>query len=137
MNAKSDKWTAAIRRNTRQLFYWTLAWVLTLAVAAFGPKFLWDFNPLISILVIVINTGIGIGMILANKRHLNGLDEMQRKLNLEAMAIALGAAVVGGVSYSMLDAGNVIAYDAEIGHLVALIGITYLVGVIVGNLRYK
>jgi hypothetical protein len=137
MNAKNDKWPATIRRNAKQLFYWSFAWVFTMAVVAFGPKLLWDFNPLISVLGIIVNTIIGIGMILANKRHLNGLDEMQRKLNLEAMAIALGVAVVGGLSYSMLDINNVIAYDAEIGHLVALIGITYLVGVIVGNLRYK
>ena len=137
MKTKSDKWTAAMRRNTKQLFYWTLAWVLTMAVVAFGPKFLWDSNPVISVLAIIVNTVVGIGMILANKRHLNGLDEMQRKLNLEAMAIALGVAVVGGLSYSTLDATNVISYDAEISHLVILIGLTYIVGVVVGNIRYK
>jgi hypothetical protein len=137
MNAKSDKWTTTIRRNTKQLFYWTLAWVLTMAVVGFGPKLLWDFNPVISVLAIIVNTVIGIGMILANKRHLNGLDEMQRKLNLEAMAIALGVAVVGGLSYSTLDAANIISYDAEIPHLVILIGLTYIVGVLIGNIRYK
>jgi hypothetical protein len=108
-----------------------------MAVVGFGPKLLWDFNPVISVLAIIVNTVIGIGMILANKRHLNGLDEMQRKLNLEAMAMALGVAVVGGLSYSTLDAANIISYDAEISHLVILIGLTYLVGVVVGNIRYK
>lgn len=137
MNAKSEKWTTTIRRNTKQLFYWTLAWVLTMAVVSFGPKFLWDFNPVISVLAIIVNTVIGIGMILANKRYLNGLDEMQRKLNLEAMAIALGVAVVGGLSYSTLDAANIISYDAEIPDLVILIGLTYIVGVVIGNIRYK
>ena len=108
-----------------------------MAVAAFGPKFIWDFNSTISILAILVNTGLGIGMILANKRHLNGLDEMQRKIQLEAMALSLGVGVVGGLSYSMLDVTNVISYDAEISHLVILIGLTYLAGTITGHFRYR
>jgi hypothetical protein len=76
-------------------------------------------------------------MILANKRHLNGLDELHRKVQLESLALALGVAVVGGLSYSMLDVANVISYDAEISHLVILIGLTYLVATVVGLTRYK
>ena len=136
MNAKNN-WNLATKRNTRHLAYWTAAWTLTMALVAFGPKFIWNFNSTISVVAIFMNTAIGIGMILANKRYLNGLDEMQRKLNLEAMAIALGVGVVGGLSYSMLDQSNVISYNAEISHLVILISITYLVGVVIGNIRYK
>lgn len=76
-------------------------------------------------------------MILANKKYLNDLDELQRKIQLEAMAVALGIAVVAGLSYSMLDVWNLISYDAEISHLVIIIGLTYLTSSIVGNLRYK
>lgn len=137
MEMKNDSWALNTKRNSKVLAYWTAAWLLTLAVVAFGPKFIWDFNPTISVLVIVVNALVGAGMILANKRHINGLDEMQRKLSLEAMAIALGVAVVGGLSYSMLDITNVIPFDAEISHLVMLIGITYLAGIVIGNLRYK
>ena len=136
MNTNND-WNLATKRNTRHLAYWTAAWTLTMALVAFGPKFIWNFNSTISVVAIFMNTAIGIGMILANKRYLNGLDEMQRKLNLEAMAIALGVGVVGGLSYSMLDQSNVISYNAEISHLVILISITYLVGVVIGNIRYK
>jgi hypothetical protein len=62
---------------------------------------------------------------------------MQRKVTMEAMAIAMGVGVVGGMSYSMLDVANVISFDAEIGHLVGLIGITYFIAFIVGSIRYK
>lgn len=62
---------------------------------------------------------------------------MQRKVNMEAMAFALGVGVVGGVSYSMLDSANVISFNAEIGHLIMLMGITYLIAFIVGSIRYK
>ncbi len=117
--------------------YWTLAWVISMALATFGPRFLWNDNNILNIIGIIINFMIGIGMIFANKNYLNGLDELQRKMQLEAMAVALGVAVVAGLSYSMMDVMNLISYDAEISHLVVIIGLTYLAGSIVGNLRYK
>ena len=108
-----------------------------MAVVSFGPKFIWGNDATLSLIAILINTAIGVGMILANKRHLNGLDELYRKVQLESMALALGVAVVGGLSYSMLDAADVISFDAEISHLVILIGLTYLVSTVIGLIRYK
>jgi hypothetical protein len=137
MNSKSNEWEATTRRNVRHLAYWTWGWVLTLAVVAFGPKFIWNFNSIISVVFILINTVVGVGMILMNRKYINNLDEMQRKVNVDAMAIALGVGVVGGLSYSMLDVANVISYDAEIGFLVGLMSITYFIAVIVGSIRYK
>jgi hypothetical protein len=137
MDTKLNEWEATTRKNVRHLSYWTWSWVLTMAIAAFGPKFIWNFNVIISVVAILINTLIGIGMILMNRKYINSLDEMQRKVSLDAMAISLGVGMVGGLSYSMLDTSNVIPYDAEIGIIVGLMGITYLIAVIVGSVRYK
>jgi len=137
METKSNDYYTTERKNLRHLAYWTGAWGLTVAIAAFGPKFLWDFNSSISILAISISTTIGAGMILMNRKYANGLDEMHRKIFMEAKALALGVGVVGGLSYSMLDAANVIPFHAEIGHLVMLIGVTYFIAYIVGSIRYK
>jgi hypothetical protein len=137
MSGKTNEWEATTRKNVKHLAYWTFGWVFTMAIAAFGPKFIWNFNSIISGLFILINTIVGIGMILMNIKYINGLDEMQRKVNVDAMAIALGVGVVGGLSYSMLDIANVIAFDAEIGFLVFLISLTYIIGVVIGSIRYK
>ncbi len=126
-----------MRKNTVNLAKWTAAWVVTMAIVAFGPKLIWNFHPVISVIAIIINFAVGIGMILANRRHLNTQDEMQRKIQLEAMGISLGIAVVAGLAYSMMDVANLIHYDAEIAHLVILIDLTYLAGVIYGSYRYK
>lgn len=125
------------KKNTVNLAYWTGAWLLTMALATFGPKLIWNSQPAISVFAIIINTVVGVGVILANKKHLNGLDEMQRKIHMDAMAIALGVTIIGGLSYSMLDTSNVISSDAEISHLVILTSVTYLISVVVGNMRYK
>lgn len=126
-----------ILKNTKILALWTVFWLGTMALVSFGSKWIWNFNTTISIIFILINLIAGAGMILANIRHLRSLDELQRKLNLDAMAISLGVGVVGGLSYSMMDVVNLIPNNAEISFLVILISLTYLIGVIIGNLRYR
>ncbi len=137
MIAKNEHWTKRTQKNVLNLAFWTILWLLTMALVVFGAKFLWNFNSVISALFIVTNTAIGIGMILANKKYLDGLDELQRKMNFDAMAIALGVGVVGGLSFSLLDITNLIAFDAEISFMVLLIGITYLIGIVITHSRYQ
>ena len=127
---------ARTRRNTVRLAWWTLAWLVTMALAVFGPKFLWDFRLPLTVSAIVLNLGAGIGMIAANIRHLKGLDELQQRIQLEAMGLALGVAVVFGLAYSTLDITNVIPFDAEISNLVILVALTYIGGVFIGQRRY-
>ena len=125
------------KRNTRNLGAWTLLWVLSLALVTFGHELIWNENTTISLVVLIVNAAIGIGMILANVKYLNGLDELQRKIHLEAMGICLGVALVAGISYSTMDVTNIILYDAEISHLIILMGLTYFVSMLIINSRYK
>jgi predicted membrane channel-forming protein YqfA (hemolysin III family) len=122
---------------TLRLGYWTATWLISTALASFGPKLIWNFDNTFSILAVVLNVIIGFGMIIANKNHLRSLDELQQKIQLEAMALSLGTGLIGGIAYSMLDIANVISFDAEISHLVILVGLTYMGGVIVGQVRYR
>ena len=137
MKQKAVDFAGRVKKNTIHLGIWTGAWVMTTALVAFGAKFIWDFNPGISIVAMLLNLAMGVGMILAYKSYLSIQDELQRKIQMDAMALALGVSVVGGLSYSMLDVVNIISFDAEISHLVILISITYLVTVIAGTIRYR
>jgi len=137
LKTDSSDWAASTVRNTIHLGYWTGAWVLTMAVANFGPIAVWDSNKLVTLIAILVNLVIGFGMIMANKRHLKGLDEMHQKIQLEAMALSLGVGLVAGLAYSNLDVSNLIAFDAEISHLVILMGLTYMTGVFAGLKRYR
>ena len=136
MSTKSSDWDARNRRNTLRLGYWTSAWVVTLAVAVFGPLLAWE-SKVLTLASILLNVGIGIGMIFANKQHLDGLDELQRKIQLEAMALALGAGLVGGMAYSTMDVTDLIPRDAEISFLVMLIAVTYMIGIYFGRRKYQ
>jgi len=134
---KSGDWPGRTKETTVSLAKWTISWVITVAIPAFGPTLFWGENTLINLLAILLNVGVGIGMIMANIRHLETLDELMKKIHLDAMGIALGAAVVGGIAYSMLDATNVIPFDAEIGGLVVLISLTYIATLIINMRKYK
>ncbi len=123
-------------KATKNLALWTILWVASLALATFGPKFLWEENTILSILTIAINSALGAGMIWANVKHLSVLDELQKKIQLDAMGIALGVGIVGGLSYSVMDISNVISSNAEIGFLVMLISISYMVALLIGKKRY-
>jgi predicted membrane protein len=133
----SSNWESSIKKNTLHLFYWTASWLLTTALAAFGSKYLWDYQTTLTIISVVLNLAVGFGMILANKRHLNGLDELMKKIQLDAMAIALGVGLVVGLSYEQMESLKLITFEPEISHLVMLMGMTYLFAVIFGNRKYS
>lgn len=140
MNAskvKSGDWSNRIKKNTRILAYWAAAYVVTMALATFGPKYIWDYNDMASIAAMLLNAIVGFGMIYANIRHLKKQDELMQKIQLEAMALSLGIGIVAGLSYSLADASNIIGGDAEISNLVILIGLVYIVSIIINYRRYK
>ena len=126
----------ARKKNLTQLAGWTWSWVATLAIASFGPKYIWDDHTTLTVLAVSVNFANGILMIIANRRLFNDFDELERKIHLEALALTLGLAVVVGLTYSLLDVTNLITFDAEISNLVLFIGVSYIVLVTLNTRRY-
>ena len=130
-------WATRQIRNTLGLAAWTVAWVASLALAAFGPGNLWNNEPAPTLIAIAVSVLIGIGMLFANKRNLQGLDELQRTIQLQAMAWSLGAGLVGGTAWTLFDRHDLVAFEAEIAHLVAFMAVVYVAGCVAGVLRYR
>lgn len=124
------------KKRIKQLAIWTWSWVITLAIATFGPKFIWEEQLLLTTVAILINLGNGVLMILANRRLFNHYDELERKIHLEAMGFTLGLTVIVGLSYSLLDQTNLIGTDAEISLLIGFIGITYMLSLLINRKGY-
>ena len=141
--------TAQTKKNTLHLFFWTVAWVLATAgwagistsaffeQIAFGSKNLWNFKTLLIIIAVLVHIGLGLGMIRAFKQYLLGLDELQRKIQLDAMALSLGIGLVLGCSYEMLEDIKLIPFQLEIPHLIILMSLTYVVGCVLGHMKYQ
>ncbi len=131
-----NPWATRMIRHTLNLAAWTAAWAASLALAAFGPGSIWDQQSAATALAIAFNVLIGIGMLIANKRHLQALDELQRTIQLQAMAWALGAGLVAGMAWTLLDRYGLIAFDASIAHLVIFMSLVYITGIVVTTKRY-
>jgi hypothetical protein len=124
-------------RDVGRLALWTLAWLATLALAQFGPELLWNEEPVASWIAIAANLLVGAGWIVAHARFLRGVDDLQRKIMLDAIAIALGAGLVVGFAYAAAKSAGLIAFSSDIAFLSVLMALVYVGGIVVGKLRYR
>ena len=125
------------RGTVLPLAIWTIAWVASLALAKFGSSGLWDSNPVLSWIAIAANVAVGIGWIVAHARYLRGVDDLQRKILMDALAIALGAGLVGGLAFSVANGAGLVSFDSDIAFVSILMGVVYIITVAVGTLRYR
>ena len=115
---------------------WTWSWVATLAIATFGPIFIWEEQKALTTFAIIINLANGVLIILANRQLFNHYDELERKIHLESLALTLGLTIIVGLTYSLLDQTNLIPFDAEIGVLIGFVGVTYMITLLINRKRY-
>jgi len=125
-------------RTTARFVLWTLAWAVTLALARFGPGLLWDSQQsMASWAAVAANLVVGIGWIVAFTRLLQAIDELQRKILQDALAVTLGVGWVGGFAYVVADAAGLITYDVNIAVFPALLGVVFSIAFVVGMFRYR
>lgn len=125
-------------RRSAQLALWTLAWLATLAIARFGP-IAWDaqLHPAVSWTAVALNVLVGIVWIIAFARFLRALDDLWRKIMLDALAVTLGVGFVVGFAYAAADAAGLITYDFTVAAFPMLLGVVYLIAFVVGRIRYR
>jgi hypothetical protein len=124
------------QKHTKILMGWTIAWVVSLAVLSYGVNNLWD-SLLITKIGLLINLVIGVGMIISNKNLFNYYDELQKKIQFEAMAITLGLAVVVGLIYEVSFDFGVTNSEPEFENLMYFICFSYMASTIINSLRYR
>ncbi len=133
--------TEAYRESNRaaaRFVVWTVAWLVTLAVARFGPEVLWDpQQTLASWLAVGVNFVAGIGWIVAFTGLLRAMDELQRKIVQDALAVTLGIGWVLGFAYVVADNAGLVASDINLAVFPALLGVIYLLAFAVGKFRYR
>ena len=114
---------------------WSIASGATWVFAILGSQFLWDGNRTISALAIAVNVIVGLVLLRVHRDYLRSLDEMQQRVYLESMGLALAVGIEAVLVYFALAITNIITVSAEIGMVVILASMTFthLGGVIYGN----
>lgn len=124
-------------KASAELAIWTAAWVASLAVARFGPTHVWDSQEAASWVAIAANLGAGVGWIVAHARYLRRVDELQRKIMQDALALTLGVGLVVGFAYVVAEDADLLGFEASAGLASASLSVVYLVAIAVGHLRYR
>ena len=124
------------KKQIKIMLAWTLAWVASLAFLTGAENSLWD-NIIFTQIGLIINLAIGIGMIIANKNLFKTYDELQKKIQFEAMAITLGLAVVVGLTYEVSFDFGVINSEPEFEYLMLFISFSYTASNIINTRRYR
>lgn len=126
------------RKTTVQFAIWTSAWVASMALATFGRVFLWDnSNTTLTAISIVLNVALGIGMIIGNRNYFNNFDELEKKIYLEALALAMGLNIVFGLAFNLCEQANLLPFKADIGVLVLFTSLSFSIILTLNKRRYS
>jgi hypothetical protein len=125
-------------RPTIMLAAWTFAWTASVALAKFGPGGMWDVgNESASWAAVALTVAVGIGWIWSFARYLRSLDELWRKINLDALAATLGLGWVAGFAYLVADAAGLVAQAPSIAILPVGLAVVYMASIAAGYVRYR
>ncbi|WP_299079743.1 hypothetical protein [uncultured Paraglaciecola sp.] len=119
------------------LAFWTLAWLVSTALLRFGAEYIWDYQPVYSVIVLMTHLALGLTMIMVYVKHLSKQDELQRKITMDAMGITLGITMIAGIAYEQLEDIKLISFEPEINHLIILMSLTYIISTFIGQRKYQ
>ena len=127
---------AASKKYHALIMLWLLAWVGSMvAVSKAEARGVFDSDAL-SMLAIALHTLIGVGVIVVYMKFLQELDELQRRIQLNALALAMGVGLVGSFTYSLLVQAAFVQ-DPEMEVLIMLMSGAYTVGLLLGRRQYQ
>lgn len=124
------------RRNQVRVLGWMFAWMGTWLGVNAAISYDWLPPGAPAIAATALPTLIGLGMLLAYRRFLVEADELRRKIELEALALAFGIGLVAGLSYWLLERAGGVA-EVDLLSLVVLMIFIYGAGVLFGQRRYS
>lgn len=124
-------------RNRRAVLLWSLAWSISWVGVTWALKSGWLASGAPGFVAALVSSCLGIGQALAYRCFLNEADEVQRKIEMEALALGFGVGVVGGMAYWLLElSGAVAASKTDLLYVLAVALMTYSAGVLLGKRRY-
>lgn len=138
MQAPADVGYRASIRATGWFALWTFGWAASLALARFGPEVWGDSRSAATWAAIVVNVAVGVGWIVAFTRYLRAIDELERKITLDALAVALGAGWVVGFGYVVAEDAGLVSVEVDAAAaLPVFMSIAFVAAVMAGRLKYR
>ena len=122
-------------KNANRVNLLALLWAGTLKLSTYLTKGEQP-NSIFILGTFSLHTLIGIAMLVSYRHFLIQLDEMERKVQLDALALSVGVTIISFSSYSILENGAIVP-PLNAAYLIALMALTYMVGIIKGRINYR
>lgn len=123
------------RRNHRLVTLWSAIWAISFVAATLAIKKEWLVSgPAIA--VGAVTALFGVATLMAYRRFLRETDELRRKIELEALALAFGVGVVAGLSYWLMMEGGLVP-GKGFGFVFAGMILVHSVSVMIAVRRYS
>lgn len=124
------------RRNQRRIILWSFLWMAAWVVLVLAIENEWIAHGWPVVVGALVTLPPALLTLFAYRRYLREADELRRKIELDALAVAFGVGVVGGFSFFALARGGLAAMDDFLYVILAMI-VTHSVGVLIGHRRYS
>mgnify|MGYP006966886495 CR=1 FL=1 len=123
-------------KNASIFNFWALSWAVSLGASLLASTYGLLTPNWVFFAVLIAHMTIGIFMILAFKRFLSALDEMERKVQFDAMAFSVGVTMLIYSSLSVLKfSGRIEDVTSEV--LIFSLSLGYAAGLIIGRARLR
>ena len=134
-NAVTNYDKRSIRDNLKfvsWVFLWTASSVISQKAKAFGC---WEAE-WITLMSIAVNAALGLLLVHYYRQMLNRMDDLQRKIHLEAISISFGLGLVLSISYTILVTWGYIINE-QVSDIFTLMCISYAAAIVLNTVRYK
>ena len=122
------------KRNANRVNLWAFGWMLSLMGNMIPTKIFDQGAELLWAAIFAVHVLCGVMLVLSYRRFLSQLDEMERKVQLEALALAVGFSILVYSAGSILASVGVL-WKPDASIMLAVMSLTYMGGLIVGRIR--
>lgn len=135
---ESNALTSEQKRTKKSLIFVasTFIWIATMIYIDKGILYGWFGSDMLVNLLIAVDTLLGVVVIFMFLSLLKSMDELQRKIQFDALAFSMGATFVASITYSLLTTAQIVK-DSEISDLVLIMTFCYMASVIYGQVKYR
>lgn len=131
-----DTGTPRDRKYQRQVIYWSFAWMASWLGTHWAISRDWLAPGWPAGLATLVSTLLGVAVFFVYRRSLQEADELRRKIELDALGVAFGVGIVGGMAYFLAHRAGLVAETDPLVIFTAMMG-SYGLAVVAGHLRYR
>jgi hypothetical protein len=128
-------YTETDARNVRRTSLWLLGWSLAQVAASIALKTLAVEPPALALGLALLPSLLGLQAVRSYLRFLRETDELQRKIQLDAVALGFGAGMLFMFGYRLLERIGAPVLDTSDPVLVMML--VYAAGLWLGRRRYQ